>query len=160
VKRPSGSRDVASELEDRRWSFRRDGEDLSRYVAALGQPPGQFGHRAAALRLGQDDAVRVAGEDRGKIFLALVTVERIDPHPQFGGAVGIEERRHVSPSFGLGRSGDRVLQIEDQGVGTGVERLFHPVGPVARNEKQGAQPHPVIPPLIPSFPRKRESMQR
>ena len=37
----------------------------------------------------------------------------------------------------LGRGIDRVLQVQNDGVGAGVQRLVEPVGPVSRHEKVG-----------------------
>ena len=96
--------------------------------------------------LGQHDAVE-AGAGHGAQFVgglpARRAVEGVDadeqPHarcrPVEGAGHGVERRR-------LAVVGDRVLQVEDRGVGARRLGLGQPVGSAAGDEEQGAQRDP------------------
>ena len=49
-----------------------------------------------------------------------------------------QERRHLAAGVGLGRRGHAVLEVEDERVGAGAQRLGHTIGSVAGCVEVGA----------------------
>jgi hypothetical protein len=78
----------------------------------------QRADRCGAFRLGQHEAVGLAGKDRGQIGLGQPAGQRVDADEQAHRAVGSgEDIRHRRARVGLSAWRNRILQIEDQGIG-------------------------------------------
>ncbi len=110
---------------------------------ARGQLGVEMRHARAAFRLRKQNRVRRAGNDGVEIGVGHAGVEAVDAHQQaralFLRLRGLEvfKRGGARVSLALGR--DRILEIEDDGVGAARHRLVE-LGPaVGGNEEQ--RPH-------------------
>jgi hypothetical protein len=96
-----------------------------------------------AAHLGHDVAVRVSRHGDGQVVEREAGLERVDPDELLG-AVEVERLERVAHHLAgrrLVRRHHRVLEVEDQRVGAGLERLLHLVPVVAGDEQQrAAQP--------------------
>jgi hypothetical protein len=101
---------------------------------------GQRVHILARTRLGQQDRIRMRLHDADEIILPVRRVERVDAHHKLRPrgpclrfldvVLGQRARRR------LACCAHRVLQIEDQAVGTGGEALGQLFFIVSRNEQK------------------------
>ncbi len=97
----------------------------------------------AAFRLGKHDGVGLAGDDRIEIGIGHAGVEPVDAHQQaralFGRAGTFQkiQRRGARLFLALGR--DRILKIDDHGIGAAGHRLVE-LGPAVGGDEE-KRPH-------------------
>jgi hypothetical protein len=96
------------------------------------------------VRLGQHDAVRPAGHDRGEVGERLRRLDRIDAHPQLLAATRAarlqEFLHHPARALDVFRR-DGILEIEDQRIGLRRFRLGELAFAIAGDEQEGAYGH-------------------
>jgi hypothetical protein len=96
----------------------------------------------AAVCLRQQDAVGTAGDDGVEVGIGQPGRQPIDPHVKFWPARYAlrlaQEGQRTRPCLGLAFGRDRILEIDDQGIGARAERLVELLRAVGRNEQQRA----------------------
>ena len=121
----------------------RDDVDAAGRQAALplqpGDQPVEGDDLLAAFAHGEDDAVEPRPDDRRRVAVAELRLERIHPNVAAAAARLLQSFDYKGAGSHLLRLGDRVLEIEDDVIRAAAEHLLDLARMVAGGEEEAAE---------------------